>query len=339
MSRTFARRGHSARASDGALARRQWHPSIYGAALLLGLLTSSGCVGARNNTDILEARLRQQEDLAYQYHRQLSELRGELEVAHHEADILRGQLSNIGQETLPAEYTQSLFRVEGLRFNSMFTRSRDQDGKPGDDVLTAVFYPVDEHGDMVKLPGAIRIEVLDMTRPEPERGVAAWEFSPRDSRELWTSGFLSSGYELKLPWSEPPPPGELIVHARLTTPDGRQFDATHTIEIEGDSLRDQPLQLAPPAEARPVSLNGNDSGRLRRSAASPQVKEILPMSFSREERPREEPDVRSETDGAGPTTGADEEADKQHSGDQPPPFPEGLQTSDNWTDETIPYLR
>ncbi|REJ89429.1 MAG: hypothetical protein DWQ29_07600, partial [Planctomycetota bacterium] len=68
-------------------------------------------------------------------------------------------------------------------------------------------------------------------------------------------------------------------------------------------------------------------------AASPQVKEILPMSFSREERPREEPDVRSETDGA------DEEADKQHSGDQPPPFPEGLQTSDNWTDETIPYLR
>lgn len=304
----------------------------FGPALLL---FAAGCLGARGNVELLEARLRQQQELADRSQRELAQARSELQGARQEADLLRTQLTVRGEQPLPAEFTQNLFQVRGLEFKGLLTGGRDRDGQPGDDVLVALIAPYDEHGDVVKLPGALELEALDMSRPEGERQVARRKFGPEEARSLWKSGLLAAGYQCEVPWDQPPQSEELLVHARLTTADGRQFDATHKIRVQTGGAGPSPRELTPPLEARPV-------GRIRADspwddAAGP-IGEgpvgVRPVGLESIVRPREDsaellpPLIESAVDGNSPV-----------SPEGPRPFPTGLRTSDVWTEETIPYLR
>lgn len=314
-----------------------------------------GCLGARGDIEAVEAQLRQQQDRADQYVRELSQVRQELDVARQEADLLRRQMADSGGQALPAEFTESLFRVQRLQFNSLMSGGRDRDGQPGDDVLVAVLTPVDEHGDLVKLPGSIELEALDLTRPEGERQVGKWTFDAAQSRELWKSGLFSAGYQVEVPWQRPPSE-ELLLLAKLTTADGRQFDATQPVKVEL-AQSDSPRPIATPAAARPLTER-RDAGPWgaepppgaagRAGVQTAGLEQVLDMSNDRPPRPETEP-VHFEEAAATPQPSADaftsarkpavdpEVATQQP--EQPRPFPEGLQTSDVWTDETIPFRR
>ena len=313
------------------------------------LLLGAGCLGSRGNVELLEAKLRQQQDLADRYQRQLAQTQSELTVAQQETDVLRKQLADQGERPLPAEYTQNLFQVTGLQFKPLLTGGRDRDGQAGDDVLVALIAPYDEHGDVVKLPGALEIEALDMTRPEGERQVAHRQFSPQEARALWKSGFLAAGFQCEVPWHQPPASEELLLHARLSTADGRQFDATHTVRVQTAGGGDSPRRLAPPAEARPVGMRPDATPLDAKPDSVPGGgTAILPVgleSMLESVRDRE----------ARPLTGdASDDGSEllpplldEGSGDAgapppagtPRPFPPVLETSDAWTGETIPYLR
>jgi hypothetical protein len=314
------------------------------------LLLAAGCLGSRGNVELLEAKLRQQQDLADRYQRQLSQTQSELTVAQQETDVLRKQLVDQGERPLPAEYTQNLFQVTGLQFKPLLTGGRDRDGQAGDDVLVALIAPYDEHGDVVKLPGALEIEALDMTRPEGERQVAHRQFSPQEARALWKSGFLAAGFQCEVPWQQPPASDELLLHARLSTADGRQFDATHTIRVQTAGGGDSPRRLAPPAEARPVGMRSEDSPLHTEPVAVPGggtavlpvgLESMLESVRDREVRPLSGDARLEESNELLPPL---QEAGGEDAGEPPPagaprPFPPVLETSDAWTDETIPRLR
>lgn len=322
---------------------------------LLGVCALSGCLGARGDIEAVEAQLRQQQDRADQYARDLSQVRQELNVARQEADMLRRQMADSGREAIPAEFTESLFRVQKLQINGLMSGGRDRDGQPGDDVLVAVLTPVDEHGDLVKLPGSIELEALDLTRPEGERQIGKWTFDAAQSRDLWKSGLFSAGYQLEVPWQRPPSP-ELLLHARLTTADGRQFDATQAVKVKV-AQSEPPRKMAAPTAARPVSDRRSSgpwadeppAGAAGRATIQPAgLEEVLEMNSERPRRPTAEP-VHFEEQPATPQPSdeaftsvrkpaADADATEPQQG-QARPFPEGLQTSDVFTDETIPYRR
>lgn len=327
-------------------------PSLALRAGVLGLLLSAGCLGSRGNVELLEAKLRQQQDLADRYQQQLAQTQSELTVAQQEADVLRKQITDQGEHPLPAEYTQNLFQVTGLQFKPLLTGGRDRDGRPGDDVLVALIAPYDEHGDVVKLPGSLEIEALDMTRPEGERQVAHRQFSPQEARALWKSGFLAAGFQCEVPWRQPPASEELLLHARLSTADGRQFDAMHTVRVQTAAGGDSPRRLAPPAEARPVGArSGATPGNAKRAAAPGNGTAVLPVGLESmlgsvrdgQVRPLTGdegaegsddllPPLKQETEGSAVPGGAPP-------GGTPRPFPPVLETSDAWTNETIPTLR
>jgi hypothetical protein len=316
----------------------------------LELLLSAGCLGSRGNVELLEAKLRQQQDLADRYQRQLAQTQSELTVAQQETDVLRKQLADEGERPLPAEYTQNLFQVTGLQFKPLLTGGRDRDGQSGDDVLVALIAPYDEHGDVVKLPGALEIEALDMTRPEGERQVAHRAFSPQEARGLWKSGFLAAGFQCEVPWQQPPTSEELLLHARLSTADGRQFDATHTVRVQTAGGGDSPRRLSPPAEARPVGMRSKDSPLHADPIKVPgSSTAVLPVGLESMLESARDREVRPLTDDAS-IPASDEllpplrEEGGGQAGEPPPavaprPFPPVLETSDVWTEETIPYLR
>jgi len=286
---------------SGIKTRMSSAPRRAPSAMACLLLCAAGCLGHRGETELLEARLRQQQNRADAYARDLAEAHEELQLARRDADLLRRQIADGGGTPLPSEFTEQLFEATGIRFNGLMTGGRDRDDEPGDETLVAVITPHDDQGDDVKLIGTIELEVLDMSLPESDRRIARWSFTPEQARGLWKNGMFSRGFQWEAAWPQAPGSEELLLHASLTAPDGRKFDATH------------PITITPP---RPHTTPSIQQAHLesQRPPAEAAKRAEDEFEWAREHRP--EPLNRR----------AEKPLD-------------GLRTSDNWTDATIPTLR
>ncbi len=206
---------------------------------LLIAFSLPGCV-ARGNVDLLETRIRHHEDRLVEFESQLAATRRQLEVARNEAAVLRSQLTDRGAAAILPEQASVLFQATGIKFNSLLTGGLDRDGSAGDEMLSVILTPHDADGDMLKLPGAIELEVLDLSKAEGSQRLGTWNFDAAQSRDYWHSGLVGSGYLFQLPWQQTPESSELLLHARFTTTDGRQFDTSTQIQIEPPNLMDRP---------------------------------------------------------------------------------------------------
>ena len=213
---------------------------------LLMLVAVSGCAGP-GTVDLLEARLRDQEDAISRLESDLDAANADLAVARKETQTLRDQLARRGEKTILPEQADVLYRATGIRFHKLFTGGDDADGIPGDELLSVLLIPHDHDGEPVKLPGEIQLDVSDPARPQDRQRIGTWEFSVDESRDFWHRGFIGSGYLFRLPWKQVPQSSELLLHARMTAPDGRQFDASQVIHITPPLAEANEIADVPPA--------------------------------------------------------------------------------------------
>lgn len=199
-------------------------------AAAIGLAMLTGCLG-RGQVDLLQARLRAQQQELVAAQSELRSSNEQLALAKKEAERLEEQLAASGKSGLLPEQTDTLVRVTGIKINPMLTAGLDKDEVAGDDTLVVQFSPVDNDGELVKLGGKIEIVAIDPSQSEAGRPLGRWSFDPEETRTHWTRGFLGSGYQFTLPWPEPPQTKEVVVHVRLTAPDGRQFEANQLVTI------------------------------------------------------------------------------------------------------------
>lgn len=215
--------------------------------LLLAFLSVCGCATNRN-TEILEARLREQEDRFMELQSQLSGTRSELKAARLEANSLRTQLTDRDRSPILPEQARNLYGLAGIELSKLLTGSLDRDGRPGDELLATVVVPHDEQGSLVKVPGRFEFELIDLSASENEKRIGHWEFGTDETRTHWHQGFFSSGYSFQLPWQQIPKSSKLLLHSRLTTTDGRQFDTSRQIAVDPSRLVvDAPATRPPPA--------------------------------------------------------------------------------------------
>jgi hypothetical protein len=198
--------------------------------LPIALLLAAGCLPTRS-AEILESRLRQQEDRLTELQSQLSEANSELRVARRETDALRTQLANRGEPTLLPEQADALYRVTSIELSKLLTGSIDRDGLPGDDLLSAVILPHDEQGSLVKVAGAVELELLDLAQPEGARRIGHWIFDADETRTHWQRSLIGSGYVFQLPWQQKPTSSRLLIHVQLTTIDGRRFETSRQFTV------------------------------------------------------------------------------------------------------------
>jgi hypothetical protein len=230
------------------------------------LVLAAGCAST-GQIEVLESRLRRQEDAASQLQARLTESQNQLQAAKRETVDLQTQLAE-GKKIAHAEQVSALGTVEGISLNKYLTGGLDRDGVPGDEMLSAVVVPADADGNLVKAPGSVILTVLDLSKPEAQQRVGRWEFGPKDSESLWHSGFLGSGYVVRVPWQTTPESPTLLVHARLKTIDGRQFNTSQSIRItppkpvaqaatqpSAQSPTPQPSATPQPPPAPPASLD------------------------------------------------------------------------------------
>ncbi len=286
-----------------------------GALLLVGSLLVCGCSSRRGGVELLEARLRVQEDALAEADSKLQTVQRELTVARRESQSLRVQLASRGDAVLLPEQADQMHRVTGIEFSSLLTAGVDRDGVPGDEGLTAVVAPHDAEGELVKLPGRLELEVLDLSRPRGEQRIGRWAYSVEESRELWHAGFMSSGFQVDVPWQGTPASQDLVLHARFTTIDERRFDVQTELRINPPAVATRRTRAVSSRGGYPRLLDGPEPNR-QIPGAPVRSPDVLPANRIGE--PRRIPE--------GPAI--------------PRPLPEGpVRTSDSWTDETIPRLR
>lgn len=244
-------------------------------------LAITGCA-ARGNIESLEAHVREQETQLADLRRQLVDAQSEIELYRSEAQSLRTQLSSDGQRTLVAEQAAVLHRTDQVKFNTLLTSGFDSDGEPGDEQLSVLLMPTDEEGDLVKLVGAIELELFDMSLPAEQQRIGDWSFSAEEAREHWHRGFLSAGYLFHLDWQQLPISRELTLHGRFVAPDGRVFNTTAQVKVKppqgvvpavAHSTLDEPGTGEGPRRqsVRRISPEEIPSGKVPEPAAAPRL--------------------------------------------------------------------
>ncbi len=211
-------------------------------------LLAFGCAG-RSSTDLLEARLRERETRIADLQADLQRTREELKIARRELHLLERQRRTEDASAPLPEQLDRLARLEQVALSTLISGGLDRDGLPGDEGIVLLLTPLDSDGDLVKVPGQIEIEALELSRPADQQRIGRWTFGTDESRELWHRGFFAAGYLLELPWQTAPRSSEVLIHARFTTVDGRQFDTSRTFPIVPPEQPPQRLVETPDDEA------------------------------------------------------------------------------------------
>jgi hypothetical protein len=311
-----------------------------------------GCVGSRGDTDLLEARLRDQQDMVARYEKLLDTNQTELTLARKEADLLRTQIVASNGAPLLPEHADVLLRAEQLAFHQMMTGTRDIDGRPGDEALNVVLMPQTKDGETIRLVGDLEVEALDLSRPEGQQQIGAWKYTSEQARELWHSGFLASGFQIDVPWDARTAGPDVLLHARLKTPDGRQFDASHQVRVDQPVMQTaaalpaaapqiEPRRMAPVPPAQPIDVS-----------LSPAVPPAVTAGLAPLDRPMAAPEFPSsdavdmastgETGGVSPRTETVAAPNRQEpdgrrlAGSTPAPFPTEPGTAPSTSSDTAP---
>jgi hypothetical protein len=282
------------------------------------LAFSEGCA-LRGDVDVLESELRRQEQVQEDLNEQLLAAREELRVARSDSDTLRAQIAQRGQVSLASEQAEVLYRADGIKFNMLLTSGINRDGQPGDDAISVLLLPIDQHGDLVKLIGAVEFELHDLSQTGDQQRLGEWHFTVDQVREHWHRGFISAGYLFNLDWQRPPVSPELTLHARMIAPDGRRFEATTQLKV---------------AVAGTASL-AQSRQRVNRPAGN-----VAPASYSRsqpagKEIDRQEPDPQGSPAPRSPETRPEITPRPSNR----PGHARMEETSDNFKEHTLPQWR
>ena len=196
--------------------------------LMLAVFLNCGCAG-RMNTDLLQARIREQATQLSESQREIAKTRSELKRTKDEADRLKSELVQAGLESVPASLPEG--KIQKIRIHSLASGGLNKDDQPGDDAVVVQFVPVDSENEPMKVPGELEFRILDPLLPESDRELGRWTFSADQCRSHWTRGITSSGFQFTLPLDQSPRHTDLIVQLKLQTLDDRRFETNQIVKV------------------------------------------------------------------------------------------------------------
>ena len=198
--------------------------------LLLLALLAGGCA-SRRDVDLLEAKLREQEDQVRALHAQVKQANSELTAARRLNETLKQQYVRPASHDETFDLDELHFRITGLKINTLLTGGFDRDGKPGDDQITLFFTAVDDRDRTIQVPGRVECELLDPTQAADQQRLGSWSFDSQKTRAAWVKTLGSFGYRFELPWQTPPRSRDLELRVRLHSANGNQFETSTPLRI------------------------------------------------------------------------------------------------------------
>lgn len=198
--------------------------------LPLAIIAAAGCA-SRGNVDLLEARLREQEDQLRSLHAQVDRKNSELTAARRLNESLKQKIVQPASHEKTIEPSEQHFQVAGLKINSLLTGGFNRDGQPGDDQITLVFAPIDRREQPIQVPGHVDCELLQLPRTGPPKRIGLWSFDTAKTSAAWQKTLGSYGYRFELPWQTRPTSGDLELRVRFFSDHGDRFETSTPIRI------------------------------------------------------------------------------------------------------------
>ena len=232
--------------------------------MILSLLLVTGCRSTRQNRDVVERELRIQENHARELKDELHKqqwlnhaMQQQLAEQHHH------QLSS--GKIVPADPGTAGNRVQEIALGRA-TGGYDNDKYPGDESLMVSLEPKDSDGHVIKATGTLTITALEILPGGIKKVLSCWQVSPDELRRTWKSGLISTGYQIVVPWKDPPATEKVRVVAQFVTPDGRGFEADKDVKVrlplDVKPILPAPQPLGPPlpAESRRATEGVHTAG-------------------------------------------------------------------------------
>jgi len=85
-----------------------------------------------------------------------------------------------------------LQRVRITKYTNLF--DKDKDGKK--ETLIVYLQPIDQDGDIIKAPGDVHVQLLDLDKDKDPALLGKWHITPNKLRKLWFNALLKTNYRL-----------------------------------------------------------------------------------------------------------------------------------------------
>ena len=133
-------------------------------------------------------------------------------------------------------------RISRIVLNPQKTLAYDANNDGFDDGITVVFEPRDQDERLVRAAGDISVVLIDTTLSGDAARVARWEIPSREALTHFRGSTRARGLHLLLKWPQARPvSSDLRLFVRLTSFDGRHFDAETAMPLHAHKKHDQEL--------------------------------------------------------------------------------------------------
>ncbi|WP_459556372.1 hypothetical protein [Lacunimicrobium album] len=156
--------------------------------LLIVMILLPGC-GSRGHQELLESRLRAQEEQLAMLETQLSTNLQELAYARKENQTLQERLDASSPGSTAFVSAQS--RVEKIVIDPLYTGLNRVNNKR---TLVLFFTPQDGLEKPVKLPGDVTIQLRRADQSESSPPLEQWDLTSQSCIKYWQDGFIKSGF-------------------------------------------------------------------------------------------------------------------------------------------------
>ncbi|MCJ7776883.1 MAG: hypothetical protein MUP16_01010 [Sedimentisphaerales bacterium] len=158
---------------------------------VLCLLTfTSGCQdSSRGKISLAEQVAKLNEEKAG-LQKQIEQVKAENEILKNQLRLLTGVPEQVNvefkvlaglAEQIKFEEIYHISRVKIVRYTNLY--DEDKDGKK--EKLIVYLQPIDQDGDVVKAPGAVRVQLWDLSKEDGQAILGEWKVGPEQLKKLW----------------------------------------------------------------------------------------------------------------------------------------------------------
>lgn len=217
---------------------------------LLTLIPSAGCRNQRQ--ELIESELRCKMQRIEELEKDRARLHGE--VGQLEAELEAHQ-RRAAKSPTP---TGAAIIVKNITLGRFTGGYRKDPNILHDDSIQVLLEPRDSDGASVKAPGAVHIDVYEVTPQGLKAPLSAWDISSGELRRMWDTPLIGGpAYRIELPWKAWPTTERIKIAVRFTTLDGQAYEAEKETDIRLPERRVRPQQMPPPTMMHGPSLPGD----------------------------------------------------------------------------------